>query len=226
MRLGDWWDKSWNVVTGCNWDGEIVPAGCERCWEERMCSRFDNLHSSRWSLVKFRDSRLDIPLRRKKPTIWATSLLGDIFHPHIMDMQIDLIRGITQSTPQHRFFFLSKRWRRAVYWFSHDFHYQTNCTLLCSIWNQSSYDSLKNLMKSCAPRRWGLHIEPLIGGVHLASDAPQPDWLIVGKENGPGARRFDRNWGLEILEFAQTHNIPFWDKSGFTKDLIRERPRH
>jgi protein gp37 len=36
------------------------------------------------------------------------------------------------------------------------------------------------------------------------------DWVIVGGESGPGARKMDATWAIEIREHCQKANVAFF----------------
>jgi protein gp37 len=56
-----------------------------------------------------------------------------------------------------------------------------------------------------------LSLEPLLGPLP-SLNLEGIDWVIVGGESGPGARRMDAAWVLEIRDQCQRANVPFFFK--------------
>jgi len=227
-KPGEWWDKSWNVVSGCTPAGE----GCKHCWARAMVRRFGHLHggvvgkpSKPWGQVFCHPDRLDQPLRRKKPTTYAVSLLGDLFHDQVPDEFIRQVGEVMICVPRHQYVLLTKRWDRAVWilspWWS---NYRPSApgpfTLMASVSTQAETDTACSAL-SRYPGRWGLHMEPLIEEVVVANPwgdyrtgryDPLPSWVVVGGENGPGARRCDSDWIHDIADQCRIAGVPFWFK--------------
>jgi protein gp37 len=58
-----------------------------------------------------------------------------------------------------------------------------------------------------------LSMEPLIESVDLRY-APMPEWVIVGGESGPHARRMDIEWVESIANQCREAGVPFFMKQG------------
>lgn len=138
---GLYWDKPLTLVEGCT----PVSPGCLNCWSATMTHRFDyeerggynddeilrprlttqfeyvNLGKSYKGPVHFngkiicREDRLDIPLKRKKPTVWA--VWNDLFHEDVPFVFQASALVMMRDTPRHRFIILTKRPERAKYFF-------------------------------------------------------------------------------------------------------------
>lgn len=104
------WQRAWSLVDGCT----HVSEGCDHCWLAGMAHRFGH----DFSKVDFRADRLDIPLRTRKPTVWA--VWSDLYHPSVTDDQIDRAVLSMLACPEHVFLIISKRPERAV-------EYMKNC---------------------------------------------------------------------------------------------------
>lgn len=212
-KPGQWWDKSWSVVTGCSWPDGEEPEGCRRCWARSLVRRFPAAHDGlsapmephqrtvEFGTVLCHPDRLDEPLRHRKPTIYAVSLLGDLFHPDVPSEFILRAWMIMRDKEQHRFAGLTKRWDRAenliCHWLlpaeglarlpvrSVPQKHPGNIILLASVWDQASTDAACAAFQGL-PIQWGLHMEPLIGHVDLER------WLSVcdshGEPSGPRCR--------------------------------------
>ena len=117
LAKGLYWQRSWNVVTGCS----HVSPGCDNCWCEReaarmarhpnpkISGRFDHaIVDGKWSeIVRLNDEALDLPLRTRKPTVFA--VWTDLFHPGLDFEDIDKVFAVMALAPQHLFLVLTKR---------------------------------------------------------------------------------------------------------------------
>lgn len=103
---GKFWSRAWSLVDGCT----PVSAGCANCWLEKM-TRFDGRD---FSQVTFREDRLDIPLRAKKPTVFA--IWSDLYHEAVTFEQIVMAYVAMAAASQHTFLIVTKRPERAAQW--------------------------------------------------------------------------------------------------------------
>jgi protein gp37 len=98
----------------------------------------------------------------------------------------------------------------------------SNLLLMASVWDQASADAACEAFSALpAGGRWGLHCEPLLGPVVLeqrvALNAHQAEyaglrWVVVGGENGPGARPMDPQWAISLHRQCKAAGVPFWLK--------------
>ncbi len=187
------------------------PRGCEHCWAEGMSARFSKLHDTTWNTVLTRPDRLDAPIKKKKPTTFAVSLLGDLFHPEVPKDFLVRVGNIIARAEQHKFIIPTKRYRRAAATFMGT-NPGDNFIVMASVWDQESCDRACEEL-SGTPVKWGLNFEPLLGSVHLSlqlSGGLSPLWIIIGSENGHRARPMEEKWAARLL--AETTGIPFWYK--------------
>lgn len=116
VEKGMWWELALRVNEGCT----KVSTGCLNCWSETQCNIRSNnpkmikqyppevLTSGKWNgQIKLLPQNLELPLKRKKPTVWA--VWNDLFHPSMSIDYIDKVLGIIDSCPQHIFIILTKR---------------------------------------------------------------------------------------------------------------------
>jgi protein gp37 len=101
-----------------------------------------------------------------------------------------------------------------------------NVLVLASCWDQASVDDACRALAG-APIRWGLHLEPLLGPVKIPHYIPaknptwtpmiampsQASWIVVGGENGPGARPLHPDWVRAIRDRCEAAHVPFYLKS-------------
>lgn len=130
MSRIEWTQKTWNPVRGCS----RVSPGCDHCYAMGQARRFDHGPGSGayggltrrrksdgavdWSgRVRFVPEQLDVPLRRKKPTVWFVNSMSDLFHDGLTNEQIAAVFGVMAACPQHTFQVLTKRAERMRRWF-------------------------------------------------------------------------------------------------------------
>jgi len=236
-KPGQWWDKSWSVVTGCTPAG----AGCDHCWARALVRRFPAAHGVQFMAdcdgpdpaipfgqVLCHPVRLGIPGRTSRPTVWAVSLLGDLFHPDVPDEFIgDAVIGAA-AYGHHRFVFCTKRWHRAAALLIHNSQpggqmpparqWNANCIIMASVWDQDSTNAACAALAD-VQTRWGLGMEPLLGPVDFRLTVTNkigsslPAWVIVGAENGPGKRPCDPAWIASIEQQCRNAGVPCWRKA-------------
>jgi protein gp37 len=78
ISKGRYWDLPWSLVDGCT----PCSPGCDHCWSAGMAHRFYRQHLTTCDgkfngHVAVRPERLDIPLKRRKPTVYA--VWNDLF---------------------------------------------------------------------------------------------------------------------------------------------------
>ena len=83
MKEEQWWDKSWNPMTGCS----PCSIGCKFCWAKAMAKRFGNKDFA----VKIHLDRLEIPLHWRKPRRIFVCSMGDLFHEKVPFEFIDRV---------------------------------------------------------------------------------------------------------------------------------------
>ena len=130
MSKISWTEKTWNPVVGCT----EISDGCLNCYAEKMAKRLaamwlknpakhhslkkyrlvtnDNVNpnNNKWNgLVICDESALQIPLKRKKPTMYFVPSMGDLFHKDVPFVFIDKVFAVMALCPQHTFQVLTKR---------------------------------------------------------------------------------------------------------------------
>lgn len=108
-------DYTWNpLAMRCT----PISEGCAHCWHIRMANRMSgndvfpqdvrDAYAGRRSPVLI-ESRLDEPLRRRKPTRIGVQFMGDLFHEDVPFAFIEEVFGIISQTSQHTYMILTKR---------------------------------------------------------------------------------------------------------------------
>jgi protein gp37 len=118
QETGKYWNDPWNPWYGCNPKG----AGCLNCWAKANHERWGSakhppaVFSYPFNELHIFPERLDIPLRRKKPTVYSVCFASDPYHEKVPDDMLDKVKAVEALCPQHTFIELTKRWeRRAEY---------------------------------------------------------------------------------------------------------------
>jgi protein gp37 len=106
ISKGRYWDKPWSLVDGCT----PCSPGCENCWSMAMGKRFH-----RWpEVVEQRYDRLEMPMKTKKPTVFA--IWNDLFHEDVSYWFVNDVWIQTQQIQRHTYLILTKRPERMKKW--------------------------------------------------------------------------------------------------------------
>ena len=104
----EWYDETWNPVTGCS----PISEGCETCparrSARRLKGRFGYPDDDPFQIMP-RPDRLEKPFRWKRPRKVLACSVGDIAHH---DIPVDFflrIWEVMRACPQHTFILLTKR---------------------------------------------------------------------------------------------------------------------
>jgi len=207
----EWTESTWNPWMGC----EKVSPGCAHCYMYREQRQYGHDPDViRRSKTKFYD-----PLRWAEPRLVFTCSWSDWFHP-AADRWRDEAWEIVQATPHLTYQILTKRpefveERLPVDWGDG----YANVWLGVSVENSRFTWRAQVLRELPAVVRF-VSAEPLLGslfsdeGKRQVLDLTDIDWLIVGGESGPGARRMKLEWALELSEACN-----MWATAFFMKQL-------
>ena len=175
ISKGRYWDKPWGLVDGCT----PCSPGCDHCWSMAMGKRFH-----RWpEKVTPHPESLDIPLRTRKPTVFA--VWNDLFHKDVSGSFVQATYTTIAKARQHTFLVLTKRARRMA-----DITtgmIEVGLTLregycggdLPNIWhgvtvcNQDEADAKIPELLKVPGKKW-ISIEPMLGEIDLSPYLPIP----------------------------------------------------
>lgn len=213
---GRYWDLPWSLVSSCTRCGP----GCRSCWALAMEKRF---HKGIEGRVVTHSERLSIPLKRRKPTVYA--VWNDLFHETVPVMFIEQVYEAMFAAKQHQYLILTKRPRRMrdvikICHLPYVWHGLTVC-------NQREADEKIPVFLQ-VPGRKLLSIEPMLGPIDIimALEEFQPlnpdlsrkksplDAVILGGETGPGARPMHPDWVRSIRDQCAAAGVPFCFKQG------------
>lgn len=115
IEKGRYWSLPWSLVSGCT----PCSPGCERCWSAAIAHRFGSYTFNAFTTrtvgyppqftgqIETHPERLDIPLKRKKPTVF--SLWNDLFHEAVPDSFRHEAYSMMALCRHHTFLVLTKR---------------------------------------------------------------------------------------------------------------------
>lgn len=192
----EWTEHTWNCLAGC----EAVSPGCTNCYAATMTRRLEAMGQADYSglttdkhfngVVRCLPHKLDIPLKRRKPTTYFVNSMSDLFHEDVPHHFISRVFGVMASCPQHTFQILTKRAERmcfevqAIYespkehnWWPPQWWHRRDVAPLPNVWLGVSTEDQKRaderipwLLKTPAAVRF-LSCEPLLGPIQLRTDA-------------------------------------------------------
>ncbi len=221
----EWTEETWNPTVGCS----RVSPGCDSCYAIGVAHRamqpaHEGLTIKRpggrtdWTgVVRCLPERLDVPLRRRKPTTFFVDSMSDLFHPDVPLPFLNQVVVTMANAPQHTFQVLTKRPQRMAKYF--------RALLVASpawlrampnVWLGTSIESDRyafradHLRATPAAVRF-LSLEPLLGPLP-SLDLSGIDWVIVGGESGPGARPMHPDWVRDIRDRCVAAGVPFFFK--------------
>lgn len=120
MSAIEWTEQTWNPVTGC----DRVSPGCDNCYALTLAKRLKAMGQPRYQRdgdprtsgpgfgLTVHPDALDIPLRRRKPTLWFVNSMSDLFHRDVPPDFIAAVFARMLVTPQHTYQVLTKRPQR------------------------------------------------------------------------------------------------------------------
>ena len=204
----EWTESTWNPVTGCT---KISP-GCKHCYAERMARRLKAMGQPNYAngfALTVHDHALQLPLTWKSPQTIFVNSMSDLFHKNVPQDFILKVFDVMSRADWHTYQVLTKRSDRLreldaeLRWVPH-------------IWMGVSVETHDFQFRVDELRQTGaavkfLSLEPLLGPLP-SLDLDGIDWAIVGGESGPGARRMDPAWVMEIRDQCVSAGVPFFFK--------------
>lgn len=202
-----YWDKSWSLVEQCT----PVSLACQNCWLQAIDKRFGKIWNGE---VKTRKDRLDIPLKTKKPTVFA--VWSDLFHEKVSDEFIDKTMRVIALTEQHTFLILTKRPERMKEFFEKSnwdgggFPY---VWLGTTVENQAMADKRIPELLKCEPFKLFLSVEPMLSEIIIPVELLKKiSYIICGCESGHHARETKEEWIGGLREQCLAVDLPLWVK--------------
>jgi protein gp37 len=205
----EWTEATWNPSSGCT----KITSGCKHCYAEVMANRLKAMRTVGYENgFQFCTvpSRLNDPLKKKKPTVFFVNSMSDIFHEEMPLDYLDEIFSVIEMTPQHTYQILTKRADK-MYSYLSQREVPQNVWLGVTVENREDglprIDKLRNLNASVL----FLSVEPLLEDLGQF-DLTNIDWVIVGGESGNQARPMNENWVVNVKQQCDENNVAFFFK--------------
>ncbi len=205
----EWTEQTWNPSAGCT----KISAGCQNCYAETMAIRLQAMgvkgyeNGFKFNIVP---SRLNEPLKKKKPTVFFVNSMSDIFHKDMPLDYLNKIFDVIEQTPQHTYQVLTKRADRMQEYFLHR-QVPENIWLGVTVDNKKEGLPRIDFLRNISATVLFLSVEPLLedlGEINLSNI----DWVIVGGESGNKARPMDKDWVLNIKQQCEEKDVAFFFK--------------
>ncbi len=204
----EWTESTWNPVTGCT----KISAGCAHCYAERMARRLQAMGQPNYVNgfePTCHEHALELPLGWKKPQMIFVNSMSDLFHKAVPTDFILRVFDVMRRADQHVFQVLTKRSGRLAQ-LGKTLTWPSNIWMGVSVENENNAFRIDNL-RSVPVQVKFVSFEPLIGSVGDL-DLEGIDWAIVGGESGPGARKMEPQWVIDIRDQCLAAGVPFFFK--------------
>lgn len=204
----EWTDATWNPVTGCS---KISP-GCKHCYAERMAHRLQSMGQANYANgfdLTLQPHMLELPLSWRKPRHIFVNSMSDLFHPGVPVDYIQRAFEVMRRAPWHRYQILTKRSDRLAA-LDGMLNWQRSIWMGVSVESDRYVHRIDDLRMTNAHIKF-LSLEPLLGPLGKL-DLTHIDWVIVGGESGPHARRMNSDWVRAIRDQCVAENVPFFFK--------------
>lgn len=251
LEKGIFWSRAWSLVDGCT----PVSPGCDHCWSASLAHRFrktcgeltpqvtqTDLDGRFNGNIQCRNDRLDLPLKVKKPQVWA--VWNDLLYESVSSHFIEKALTRMWKAEHHIFLIITKRPERLNI-ISRLGHWPyKNVWLFSTAENQEQADKRIPILLQLPAAVRGLICEPLLGpidlsalgknnpslfpwnalmgellqetanlGIKYCQKTIKLDWVITGGESGPHARPMHPDWVRKLRDDCVAAGTPFFLKS-------------
>ena len=204
----EWTNSTWNPVTGCH---KISP-GCKNCYAARLAPRLRAMGNPRYANgfeVTLHSDLVGLPTKWTKPKKIFVNSMSDLFHTEVPLDFIQSVFSTIVAANHHTFQVLTKRPEQALK-MAVELPWPTNLWMGVSVENSDYLHRVDTLRQIPARTRF-LSLEPLIGAIPNV-DLSGIDWVIVGGESGPGARKIEEDWVRSIRDQCDAAGVRFFFK--------------
>lgn len=209
----EWTEATWNPVRGCT---KISP-GCKHCYAETFAERFRGVPGHPYERgfdLRLVPEKLNEPLHWSQPKMVFVNSMSDLFHDGVPIEYIATVARVMKAASWHTFQVLTKRAERLQRLLTGELRFAAE---LDNVWWGVSVENRKQGLPRieylrqipCAVRF--LSIEPLLEDIGQI-DLRNVDWVIVGGESGPGARKMESKWVDNIRKQCGQAKVPFFFK--------------
>lgn|SRR5690606_12266941 len=204
----EWTDSTWNPITGCN----KVSPGCKHCYAERMALRLQAMGQEKYRngfRLTLHEDEIQKPLTWQKPQTIFVNSMSDLFHIDVPVEFIQKVFAVMREASWHTFQVLTKRSNRLLE-LDPVLDWADNIWMGVSVENQNYTYRADHLRNTRAHLKF-LSVEPLLGPI-TNLDLAGIDWVIVGGESGPGARKLEKDWVISLRDQCLHAKVPFFFK--------------
>lgn len=204
----EWTESTWNPITGCT---KISP-GCKNCYAERMSNRLKAMGQPNYAngfQLTLHEHVLEKPLKWKAPQIIFVNSMSDMFHSKVSIEFIQRVFDVMKRAHWHNFQVLTKRSKRLTE-LNSNLEWADNIWMGVSVESKDYINRIDDLRKTDAKIKF-LSVEPLLGPLPLLN-LDLIDWVIVGGESGPGARKLEKDWVTGVRDQCLNAKVPFFFK--------------
>lgn len=216
----EWTDATWNPVTGCT---EVSP-GCDHCYAKTFAERWRGIpghHYEQGFDLRLWPSRLEYPLRWKKPRRIFTNSMSDLFHRDVPEDFILKVFEVMKQADWHSFQVLTKRPNRLVYMTpkilqvispssTENLEWPSHIWMGVSVETPNYYWRIDQLRRVPAKTRF-VSAEPLLDSLREI-DLSGIHWLIAGGESGVEHRVCNPGWVRELRDRCTSEKVAFFFK--------------
>jgi protein gp37 len=155
------------------------------------------------------EKALELPLRWKKPQTIFVNSMSDLFHKDVPESYIQRVFDVMNRAFWHRYQVLTKRSERLLE-VSSKLKWAPQIWMGVSVENMKYTHRIDHLRETHAAIKF-LSLEPLLGPLP-SLNLKGIDWVIVGGESGPGARKIELSWVTDIRDQCNASEVPFFFK--------------
>jgi protein gp37 len=159
--------------------------------------------------VAVHEHTLELPLTWRKPQTIFVNSMSDLFHREVPTEFILRVFDVMERARWHRFQVLTKRAERLAE-LSGRLPWAENIWQGVTVENGDHVGRIDWLRETGAAVKF-LSLEPLLGPMP-GLDLSGIDWVIVGGESGPGARRMEPEWVVDIRDQCVEAGVAFYFK--------------
>jgi protein gp37 len=149
---------------------------------------------------------LEIPAGWTESKEVYVNTMSDLFHKDVPLSFLERIFEVIGRTPQHTYHVLTKRSNRLVQ-LAPKLPWHPNVCIGVSV-ESDHYTYRADHLREVPARTRFLQLEPLLGPLP-SLDLTGISWVVIGGENGPGARRTKRKWILDIRKRCCAAGVEF-----------------
>jgi protein gp37 len=204
----EWTEATWNPVTGCS----KVSPGCAHCYAETFAERWRGIPDHPYAQgfdLRLWPTRLDVPLRWKRPRVVFVNSMSDLFHEEIPDDYIAQVFDVMSRADWHVFQVLTKRESR-LRELAPQLPWPGNVWMGVTIENRRFVHRADVLRDVPAAVRF-VSAEPLLGPLE-GLDLDGIDWLISGGESGPRHRPVKADWLRDLRDRCLDEGVAYFFK--------------